>query len=647
MRRVLIASAVAVILFGAVAFPQNEENSTNSAPNAIQPLIVGQGFAARSLAIGSQNVIYATVDPTDRLFDLTSSLAVSSKSPSKSLIPIAGTGAPGSLGDGGAATSAQFVLSTNSLYERSGIALAADGAIYIADTENSTIRRIAGQNSTEPGVIRSIVGRWAPAQNLTLGRPMGIALDHSGNLYIADQQAGALDVLRQDSGLLETVAQISSPASVAVMPDGTEAFVSSPPTGAVFAVDLHTHSIRQIQAIGGQGSSAAGSVMSPCSPGSSSVCPSGLAVDGAGNLFVADSTFGRIVRIDARTGSASVIMTNLQQPGALAFDQQRRNLYVAEQGLNRVIEAQNLGSPSGNLSLSPASWAFPNEPMGGISAQQQFTLTNNSASTISGLQVASPLMPSVGADFSLQSTSCLPTLSAGASCTINVAFTPKSSTAAQFNPVSSTVSVTDSSSDSATSSLSGTADDYQLQLANGQPLEVSVFAGSAATFNLQATSLGAFGQNGEQVAITCPNDTPPQSVCTVNPAAVSPKPGSPATFTLKIQTSSNLIQADLPPANVTPPSASSAKLVAIISIVALIGIALLSVAKGRLRYAAIPVLAFGAAVLLNGCHHASAIARATPPGTTQILIQGSALSQSGASLNATRGLTVTLDVVKR
>jgi sugar lactone lactonase YvrE len=646
VRRVLIASAVAVILFGAVAFPQNEENSTNSAPNAIQPLIIAQGFAARSLAIGSQNVIYATVDPTDRVFDLTSSLAVSSKDPSRSLIPIAGTGALGSLGDGGAATSAQFALNTNSLYERSGIAVASDGAIYIADTENSTIRRIAGQNSSEPGVVRSIVGRWAPAQNLTVGRPMGIALDHSGNLYIADQQAGALEVLRQDSGLLETLAQISSPASVAVMPDGTEAFVSSPSVGAVFAVGLHTHSIRQIQAMGNQGSSAADSATPPCSPGSNRVCPSGLAVDGAGNLFVADSTFGRILRIDARTGSASVVMNNLQQPGALAFDQQRRNLYVAEQGLNRVIEAQNLGSPSGNLSLSPPSWTFPNEPMGGISALQQFTLTNNSASTISGLQIASPPMPSVGADFSLQSTSCLPTLSAGASCTIDVAFTPKSSTATQFNPVSSTVSVTDSSSDSASSSVSGTADDYQLQLANGQPLEVSVFAGSAATFNLQAVSLGAFGQNGEQVAITCPNDTPPQSVCTLNPATVSPKPGSPATFTLKIQTSSNLIQADLPPGNVTPSSASAAELMAIVSILTLIGIALLSVAKGRFRYAAIPVLAFGAAVLLNGCHHASAIAKATPPGTTQILIQGSALSQSGASLNATRGLTVTLDVVK-
>ncbi|HEY6904854.1 MAG TPA: hypothetical protein VI216_11145, partial [Candidatus Acidoferrales bacterium] len=71
---------------------------------------------------------------------------------------VAGVGQAGSLGDGGAATSAQLDLAADSLVERSGIAVAPDGTIFIADTQNSTIRSVAGAASSEPGVIRSVAG---------------------------------------------------------------------------------------------------------------------------------------------------------------------------------------------------------------------------------------------------------------------------------------------------------------------------------------------------------------------------------------------------------------------------------------------------------------------------------------------------------
>ncbi len=642
MRRVLIVCAVGVVLAVAVVFAQKAENSTPQ-PSAVQIIPVAQGVAARSLAIGPQDSIYATENSSDRIFSLgiSSSLAAPA-SRALSLIPIAGTGIVGSLGDGGAATAAQLALMTNSLYERSGVAIAADGTIFVADTENSTIRSIAGPASSEPGVIRSIAGRWAPPQNLTLSQPLGIALDRSGNLYIADRQAGALDVLHQDTGLLENLAQISSPASVAATPNGAKVFVSSPATGSVFLVDVRTRSLSAIQGLSAQ--SAVDSTTPPCSPGSNRLCPSGLAVDGAGNLFVADSTSGKILRVDSRTGAVSVAIASLQQPGALAFDQQRRNLYVAEQGANRIVEAQGLGATGTVLTLSPSASTFPDEPLGGISTQQQFTLTNNSPNTVAGIQIASPPLPSANADFSLENTSCLPTLAPNASCVINVSFTPKSSTAAQFNPVSSSVSVTDSSSDSASSTLTGTANDYQLQLASGQPLEISVVPGNAATFNLQVVSMGSFGQNGEQVSLTCPSGTPTESVCTVTPPTVSPKPGAPASFTVKIQTSSRFTQpAALPP---MPHPQEPVGPIAIASILICIALGALVVAKGRLRLVSFPVIALCAVVLLNGCHHASTNSTATPSGTSQILLQGAALSQSGAPLNATRGIVVTLDVLK-
>lgn len=312
-----------------------------------------------------------------------------------------------------------------------------------------------------------------------------------------------------------------------------------------------------------------------------------------------------------------------------------------------MIEAQSLGASAGSLELSPSSFTFPNEPMGGVSAQEQFSLTNTSAtSTVSGLQITSPQMPGAHGDFSLQSTSCGATLAPGANCIVLVTFTPTSSAAAQFTPVSSSLTVTDSNSDSVSSTLTGTANDYQIQLASGQPLEVSVFQGNAATFHLQVAASGSFGQSGEQVSIICPSGTPAQSTCTAKPATVSATPGTPGAFTITIQTSSTITQAKLTPPGHGHPEYPFSGPVLLFSALGIIGIASLLTFKGRLRYVSVSVLALSAGMLVNGCHSSSIKATPTPTGAAQILVQGAAITQSGAPLNATRGLTVTLDVLK-
>jgi sugar lactone lactonase YvrE len=569
---------------------------------------------------------------------LDSSPLVASPNRAAALTDVAGIGAEGSLGDGGPAASAQLSLDAGLLYERSGVAVSRDGTIYIADTENGTIRRIAPPGSTEPGIIRSVAGRWAPRQNLSLSHPLGIALDGAGNLYIADHTAGVLDVLRVGSGTLDAIAQVASPSSVAVTGDGTEAFVASPQTGSVLAIDLQTRSMHVVNTLDGR-STATGSVSdaSPCSPGSNLVCPAGLAIDGAGNLFISDSTLGRILRVDARTGATTAVMTNLQQPGALAFDQQGRNLYAAEQGLNRIIEAQNAGDPPAALSLSPGTWTFQNEPIGGTSQQEQFTLTNNSQAAISGNSIAfQPAAPATTSDFTVESTSCVSTLAAGASCTINVALTPTS-----VGTLDSTLTI-----GSATASLAGTGTDYQLQLASGQPQEVSIIQGASGTFHLQVVALGAFGQSGEHVSFLCPSGTPANSVCTVSPASVTPMVGSPAAVTVTIQTSSNAIEAKLPAFPYFPGSDFRGHpLLVALSILLLVVVPLL-IAAQRYRYVRVLGLAIAVGMVLAGCHHNSMTIAATPVGTASILIQASASSQNGTSLNATRGVSVTVDIIK-
>jgi sugar lactone lactonase YvrE len=649
VRRVLIVFAVTAVVCAAVAFPQKEAGFVPGASGSIQTTVVAQSVPARALSIGPQKSIYVTLAaPPDRLFTLNASGAtISAGNLAAPLLPVAGSGIAGSLGDGGAATAAQLDLDSVLLYERSGIVVKGDGTIYVADTQNATIRRIPGPGSTEPGVIRSVAGQWAPRQNLTLSRPMGIALDRAGNLYIVDHAAGVLDVLNENSGLLETLAQVSSPASVAVTADGSTAFVASPETGAVFSVDLHTHSLRVMQGIANQPvTPSAASETLACAQGSNRICPAGLAVDGAGNLFVADSTFGKIIRVDARTGASTIALSDLQQPGALAFDEHGLNLYIAEQGLNRIIEAQNMGDPSGPLSISPGSWTYANEPIGGISPQEQFTVTNNSASALSGIVTAfQPTAPATQSDFSIQSTSCLSTIPASGSCTINVAFTPTSPTDSTLGTLTSGLLVTDSTGDSASASISGTADDYQVQLAGGQTQEVSVLQGGAATFHLQVAALGAFGQSGEEVSIICPSDTPQNSTCSVKPSSVAPTAGSPGAFTIIIQTQSTATISKLTPPLLSRPRNPLGGIFVAALVIGMIGTGL-SVTRRRLCYLRLPALVFAGAILLSGCHHASTTALATPTGTAQILVQGSASTKTGTSLNATRGLTVTLDVLK-
>jgi sugar lactone lactonase YvrE len=637
VRRVLLACAVMALGSIAVAIPQKQSSSSGYGA----PLVVlAQGISARALALGPGDSVFASLaNPANRAFALGFSSASSPASLSPALNLIAGTGVVGSLGDGGAASSAQLNLESGLLYQRSGIAVASDGAVYIADTGNSTIRRIAGPASTEPGVIRSVAGRWAARQSITLSRPLGVALDRAGNLYIADQTAGALDVLRQDNGVLATLAQVSSPASVAVTADGAEAFVASPENGSVFALDLPQGSLRAVTGLNKQPQSAENP---PCSSGSNQVCPAGLALDGAGNLFVSDTTFGRIIRVDAHTGKVTSAITNLHAPGAIAFDQQGRDLYISEQGLDRLVKAEGMGDPVGNLSISPGSWAFANEPTGGVSAQEQFTVTNNTTSSLTGIALAfQPTAPAKQADFTQESSSCLATLAAGASCTVNVSSTPTS-----VGALTSALSVTDTAGDSASSTLTGTGDDYQLQLASGQTQEVSVIEGDLATFHLQVQALGVFGANNEQVSLYCPGDVPENTTCTVTPPSISPAVSSTTAFTITIQTNSTAtLSSRFNPAagfRFAPPRDPPA-------IIGLLAICLLGIAfawRTGARWLALPALFVVALALLSGCHSAAKTNRATPVGVTQILIQGSALTKTGAPLNATRATTIILDVLK-
>ena len=639
----MVIGAVALTLIASATLSRAQRNRTVAAARSQtsndtalissthQVSVVATGISVRALAVepnDSHAVLYLTnASAPNQIFQLT--LAASSAAANSGLSSVAGTGAPGSLGDGGLATSAELNLDEHSLIRRSAMAVSADGTIYVADSGNSTIRAIAGKASSEPGVIRSIAGRWATGQDIPLVEPMGIALDGVGDLFIADRAAGTIDLI-EAKGSIETLAHVTAPAIIAATLDGGTVFVASPDTGALFSITTQTHEIRNLAGFLGPTIVEQTAGSSPCGSATSApneqVCPAGLAVDTAGDLFISDAHSGRILRLEAKTFRSSTIASGLNQPGALAIDASG-TLYAAEQRADRIVAFAQVGTSQGSLSLAPASAAYGNEPVGGQTSTQSFTVSNISTTAITGLSVPQTTAP---ADFTLETNSCTTMLAPNSSCTLSIAFTPTTA-----GPRSDTLTVTDSNSaDLASTALSGTGDDYQLQLANGQLSSISVQAGTAGTFNLQVVPDNVFSGT---VTLVCPNNLPTNTTCTFSPSTVNVSPGTPAPFSVTFQTTGvvnplgtwisriRLTAGHLPPFST---------LLAFGMVMVLLG------AAHRIRWMTTVALFFIALTLVACSKGRSAVAiGATPAGTSTMAVTGKAQ-------NASRALTITLNVVQ-
>jgi DNA-binding beta-propeller fold protein YncE len=688
LRRLGIICAVAVVGSAVVAYSVPRSMARPAAQvgaaNAGTPragtndrVVIATGFEPRSVAIragtptheSADTAAYVTVaDLPDRIFSLRTLNASAPATGTTAnafpaLFAIAGIGTAGSLGDGGMASAAELNLKLDSFSMRSGVAVGADGTIFISDSRNSTIRRIAGPTSSEAGVIRSVAGRWAPRQTLGLVEPLGIALDRAGNLYIADRGSNSVLVLRaagaREAGTLELLARVASPGSVAVAGDGSRIFVSSPENGTVFVIELRTHEIRTVAGFAGHASACAGSEAS--TRGQTQACPAGLAVDGGGNLFVADMVANHILRIDAQTSAVTIAAQDLSAPGEISFDGDG-NLFVAEQGRRRLVEIRGLGVPVNSVTLSPLANDFGVEPTHGVSPTVPFTLTNGTNAPLTSLNVSTYQGANPG-DFQTASTSCLATLPANSSCLINIALAPTDA-----GPLSAQLAVTYTGAlNPVTAALTGTGANYTFDLAGSQPNTAVVTAGNMVTYNLQITPDNNFPANPPYtVTFVCPpiaspalttlpaGDLQALTTCTFTPPSAPIMPGTvlPVSFVVMTTNPKTGVLGSVPaawPASKPPgrwgptllfPALMMALAVALYWILGTV----LGGREKTVRIAWIFVTFVVVAAFAAGCGGGGKKILGTPSGTANFLVQATVQNAQGTSLNVTRGLPLTLIV---
>jgi trimeric autotransporter adhesin len=279
-------------------------------------------------------------------------------------------GGPGVFGDGGPATAANLHLP-------SGVAVDSSGDIYIADTADNIIREV-----TTDGIINTIAGDSFPgflgdtgqAINAELYAPEDIALDSSGNIYIADTQNGRIRQINT-SGVINTYAGDGTIGYAGDGGAGTSAEIWAPvalavdSSGDVYFVENGDSRIRMIKA----STTFASDIASGTAPVSGTIStvagngtagffgdgstatnaemnfPSGVALDTSGNLYVADALNLRIRKISGSNISSvagngvlsysgdggAAIAAQMNAPQATAVDSSG-NLYIADTANNVV-----------------------------------------------------------------------------------------------------------------------------------------------------------------------------------------------------------------------------------------------------------------------------------------------------------------------
>ncbi|HLK64689.1 MAG TPA: IPT/TIG domain-containing protein [Bryobacteraceae bacterium] len=231
------------------------------------------------------------------------------------LTRLAGNGRYGYLGDGGPATSSQLAFPE-------GVALDTAGNLYIADRAANVVRKIAtsGTISTVAGIgTNGFSGDGSPAVGAKLNGPTGVAVDSAGNIYIADTGNSCIRMVAAN-GTISTVAGNNAPDYMGDGGPATQASLNQPEgvavdsAGNLYIADTFNNVIRMV-APNGTISTMAGTGFPGSAgdngPASSATLflPTDVAVDASGTLYIADLGAVRIRKI--AQGTISTVAGNV------------------------------------------------------------------------------------------------------------------------------------------------------------------------------------------------------------------------------------------------------------------------------------------------------------------------------------------------
>jgi len=322
------------------------------------------------------------------------------------------------LGDGCLATEA-------SLPSPSGIAADHLGNIFVADSGVYRVRRVDAASrriATAVGTgVAGFTGDNGPATSARLRYPVGVAIDSTGNLFIADDTN---HVIRRVDAITQVITTVAGNGSAGFSGDGGPATSASlhfadavavDRSGNLFISDELNFRFRKVDAATG--------IITTLLSGIS--LPGSIAVDDVGNFFFVDRQ--QVLRMDAVTGAVTTVAGNgtagfsgdngpatsaaLYYTSGITLDHQG-NIFLSD---NSRIRKVNLGLPA--MTISATALNFHNVRVGTQSKPQRLTITNTGTALLEFFSIG------VSQGF-LESNTCASGVDPGSTCQIDVTFSP-------------------------------------------------------------------------------------------------------------------------------------------------------------------------------------------------------------------------------